>query len=189
VLVYGMGSSAQSPRSQYLAKLLRQSGVATLLIDLHTPKEAEFDLHTRQLRFGVAGLLADRVAGVTDWLRHTPATEHLEIGYFGDGTAGAAVLAAAAKRPSLVKAIVSRRGRLDLVGPALTQVNAPTLLIVGSRDIPVIAMNKDAMFLMDQAPEKRLAVVPGASHQFIEPATFERSAALASEWFQRFLHP
>ncbi|MFH7243837.1 MAG: dienelactone hydrolase family protein [Spirulina sp.] len=187
LLVQGINNG--SPSRQYLAKLLHQARLATLKIALLTPDEAAFDQRTRQLRFDAAGLLADRVIGATDWLRHTPATQGLAIGYFGDGTAGAAILVAAAKRSSIVKAVVSRGGWLDLIWSTLTQVHAPTLLIVGGLDLPMITVNEEAMVLMDQASEKYLDVIPGASHRFVESDTLEQAEVRASEWFQRFLHP
>jgi putative phosphoribosyl transferase len=187
LLVQGINNSP--PPKQYLAKLLHQASLATLMIELLTPDEVTFDQRTRQLRFDAAGLLADRVVGATDWLLHTPATQHLSIGYFGDGTAGAAILAAAAKRSSVVKAIVSRGGWLDLIWSTLTQVHAPTLLIVGGLDLPIVTVNEEAIFLMDQASETCLDVIPGASHRFVESDTLEQAEVRASEWFQRFLHP
>lgn len=175
------------PRQHYLADLLYQASLATLTIDLLTPDEAAFDQRTRELRFDAAGLLANRVAGATDWLRHTPATQDLPIGYFGEGTSGAAILAASAKRYSMIKAVVARGGWLDLIWPTLTQVHAPTLLIVGGRDLPIITVNEEAMFLMDKAQEKHLEIIFGASHRFVEPDTLEKAETVACQWFQRFL--
>lgn len=186
LFAHGSGSSRHSPRNRYVASVLQQAGLATLLLDLLTAKEERVDLRTRQLRFDI-GLLADRLVGATDWLSRTAETQALSIGYFGASTGSAAALIAATKRPDVVKAIVSRGGRPDLAGSALLQVQAPTLLIVGGRDIPVISMNEDAFDLMEQTTEKHLEIVPGATHLFEEAGTLEQVAVLASQWFQRYL--
>jgi dienelactone hydrolase len=184
---HGSGSSRHSPRNRYVAGVLQQQGLATLLLDLLTVEEEEEDLHTRQFRFDI-GLLAQRMVGATDWLGQTAAIQKLPIGYFGASTGSAAALIAETKRPERVKAIVSRGGRPDLAGTTvLTQVQAPTLLIVGGQDLPVIAMNEDALALMEQAIAKHLEIVPGATHLFEEPGTLEQVASLASHWFTRYL--
>jgi dienelactone hydrolase len=167
---------------------LQQAGLATLLLDLLTAEEEDIDLRTRQLRFDIS-LLATRLLGATDWLLNTPETRQLSIGYFGASTGSAAALLAAAQRPEMVKAIVSRGGRPDLVGSMITQVQAATLLIVGGYDFPIIAMNEDALNLLDQAAEKRLEIIPSATHLFEEPGTLEQVAMLASHWFKRYLRP
>lgn len=186
LFAHGSGSSRHSPRNRYVASVLQQEGLATLLLDLLTAEEEEIDLRSRQLRFDI-GLLASRLVGATDWLRHTSATQQLNIGYFGASTGSAAALIAATQRPDVVKAIVSRGGRPDLTGSALTLVRAATLLIVGGNDFPVIAMNEDALNLLDQAPERRLEIIPRATHLFEEPGTLEQVSVLASQWFKRYL--
>lgn len=186
LFAHGSGSSRHSPRNRSVASVLQQAGLATLLLDLLTPQEEAIDIRTRQLRFDIH-LLAMRLVGATDWLRQTAATQDLSIGYFGASTGSAAALIAATQRSDVVQAIVSRGGRPDLAGSALSCVQAPTLLIVGGNDFLVITMNEDALALLDQAPEKQLAIVPGATHLFEEPGTLEQVAALASRWFQRYL--
>jgi pimeloyl-ACP methyl ester carboxylesterase len=181
LFAHGSGSSRFSPRNRLVAGVLREAGLATVLLDLLTPAEEAVDARSGHLRFDVA-LLARRLVGATDWLRDAPATHHLPIGYFGASTGAGAALAAAAARPDQVRAVVSRGGRPDLAGAALERVRAPTLLIVGSRDAPVIAMNEEAARRMRLAPV-RLRIVEGASHLFEEPGTLDEVARLACEWF------
>ncbi|GAB4346653.1 MAG: dienelactone hydrolase family protein [Leptolyngbyaceae cyanobacterium] len=188
LFAHGSGSSRHSPRNRYVASVLQQAGLATLLLDLLTAEEEAIDLRTRQLRFDI-GLLAARLVGATDWLCHTPATRSFRIGYFGASTGSAAALIAATQRPEVVSAIVSRGGRPDLAGAVLPQVKAPTLLIVGGHDFPVITMNEDALAQLHHAAAKRLEIVPRATHLFEEPGTLEQVAMLASQWFQRYLIP
>ena len=180
LFAHGSGSSRHSPRNRYVARALNEGGLATLLIDLLTVEEEQVDRVTAHLRFDIA-LLARRLIGATDWLVRYPETLELRIGYFGASTGAAAALVAAAERPDAVAAIVSRGGRPDLAGPALARVRAPTLLIVGGLDYPVIAMNRDA--LAEITVEKQLIIVPGATHLFEEPGTLETVAGLAREWF------
>src|SRR5215207_10550545 len=184
LFAHGSGSGRHSPRNRYVAGALREAGLATLLVDLLTPEEEEVDLRTRHLRFDI-GLLADRLADATDWLAQEPSTQDLRAGYFGASTGAGAALVAAAKRPEAVGAVVSRGGRPDLAGEALSCVTAPTLLIVGGEDEPVIDMNREA-FAQIRA-EKKLEVVPGASHLFEEPGTLEEVAQLAAGWFACYL--
>jgi len=184
IFAHGSGSSRHSPRNRYVAEVLQQAGLATLLIDLLTLEEEEIDLRTRHLRFDI-GLLASRLVGATDWLTQNPDTRHLKVGYFGASTGGGAALVAAAERPEAVQAIVSRGGRPDLAGSALPHVKAPTLLIVGGYDTPVIAMNEDALAKL-RSP-KRLEIVPKATHLFEEPGKLAAVAQLASEWFTKYL--
>src|SRR5215208_320312 len=184
LFAHGSGSGRHSPRNRYVADVLREAGLATLLIDLLTPEEEEADLRTRHFRFDI-GLLADRLADATDWLAHEPDTQDLRVGYFGASTGAGAALVAAAKRPEAVGAVVSRGGRPDLAREALSRVAAPTLLIVGGGDGPVIDMNREA-FAHIRA-EKKLEVVPGATHLFEEPGTLEEVARLAAGWFARYL--
>jgi putative phosphoribosyl transferase len=185
LFAHGSGSSRHSPRNRYVAGVLQQAGLATLLIDLLTPDEEEIDLRTRHLRFDI-GLLASRLVGATDWLVQNPDTGNLKVGYFGASTGGGAALVAAAERPEVVQAIVSRGGRPDLAGSALPHVKAPTLLIVGGYDMPVIAMNEDALAQL-RSP-KRLGIIPRATHLFEEPGALAAVARLASEWFTRYLN-
>lgn len=184
LFAHGSGSSRYSPRNRYVAEVLQQAGLATLLLDLLTTEEEEIDLRTRHLRFDI-GLLASRLVGATDWLLQNPDTQQLKIGYFGASTGAGAALVAAAKRGEVVKAIVSRGGRPDLAGSALPQVKAPTLLIVGGDDLPVIAINEDAMAQLHSI--KRLEIVPGATHLFAEPGKLTAVANLAREWFTHYL--
>ena len=186
LFAHGSGSSRHSPRNRYVAQVLREGTLATLLIDLLTAGEEAVDATTGRLRFDI-GLLAKRLIGATDWLRSHPDTRDLRIGYFGASTGAAAALMAATERPQDVGAIVSRGGRPDLAGPALPRVKAPTLLIVGGLDDVVIQLNQDA--LKKLRAEAKLEIVPGATHLFEEPGTLEAVASLASGWFRRYLAP
>jgi dienelactone hydrolase len=185
LFAHGSGSSRHSPRNRYVAGVLQEAGLATLLIDLLTAAEEALDVRTRELRFDI-GMLAERLAGATDWLNESVDTRGLKMGYFGASTGGGAALVAAAARPAAVGAVVSRGGRPDLAGDALAVVRAPTLLIVGSNDVPVIGMNRDAMARMSHA-EVKLELVSGATHLFEEPGTLEEAARLARGWFLRHL--
>jgi putative phosphoribosyl transferase len=180
LFAHGSGSSRHSSRNRYVAQELNNAGLATLLIDLLTGEEEEADLRTRQLRFDIP-LLARRLLRAADWLGAEQSTRALRIGCFGASTGGGAALVAAAERPDDIVAVVSRGGRPDLAGAALPRVRAPTLLIVGGNDGPVIAMNRTAMAQM-RAPVD-LEIVPGASHLFEEPGALERVAVLARDWF------
>jgi putative phosphoribosyl transferase len=184
LFAHGSGSGRHSPRNRYVAQELRQAGLATLLIDLLTPEEEEVDLRTRHLRFDI-GMLAERLIGATDWMKRESDTRNLHLGYFGASTGAGAALVAAAERPEEVGAIVSRGGRPDLAGEALPRVRAPTLLIVGENDVPVIEMNREAMERL--RVEKELEIVSGATHLFEEPGALEKVAHLASDWFVRYL--
>jgi putative phosphoribosyl transferase len=185
LFAHGSGSSRHSPRNRYVAAELQNASLATLLLDLLTAEEEEVDLRTAHLRFDI-GLLAERLVAATEWLAQRPETRDQRVGYFGASTGGGAALVAAAERPESVDAVVSRGGRPDLAGEALPRVSAPTLLIVGGNDAPVIRMNQDAMDRMTGA-EVRLEIVPGATHLFEEPGTLEKVAALAVDWFRRHL--
>jgi putative phosphoribosyl transferase len=186
LFAHGSGSSRHSPRNRYVARVLDEAKLATLLVDLLTPDEEAVDLRTAHLRFDIR-LLAGRLVGVTDWLTQYPDTRELRIGYFGASTGAAAALVAAARRPDAVGAIVSRGGRPDLAGPALARVRAPTLLIVGGNDFEVVELNRRAFALL--RCEKQLEIVPGATHLFEEPGALEEVARLACEWFERYLTP
>jgi putative phosphoribosyl transferase len=184
LFAHGSGSSRHSPRNQFVAQTLHEAGIGTLLFDLLTQKEEAVDRVTGHLRFDIR-LLAERLIGATAWLGQAPETRSLSIGYFGASTGGAAALVAAAELGDQVSAVVSRGGRPDLAGEALPSVRAPTLLIVGSYDEPVMAMNRAAYGAL-RCP-KALRIVPGATHLFEEPGTLEEVARLATEWFRRYL--
>lgn len=186
LFAHGSGSSRHSPRNQAVARELNRARLGTLLIDLLSSEEEQVDLQTRHLRFDI-GLLAERLAGVADWLTRNPSTGRLRVGLFGASTGGGAALVAAAARPEAISAVVSRGGRPDLAGAALPRVKAPTLLIVGSEDRPVIQMNRDAMRQM--TGEVLLEIVPGASHLFEEPGKLEIVAELARDWMVQHLAP
>ncbi len=184
LFAHGSGSSRRSPRNRRVANYLRGAGFATLLLDLLTPEEEHLDARTRHLRFDIS-LLADRLVAVTDWLGRDPRTAALPVGYFGASTGGGAALMAAAERKDVVAAVVSRGGRPDLAGPALARVAAPTLLLVGGDDAPVIAYNRQAMAAM-KGPVS-LEIIPRATHLFEEPGALEEVARQAGQWFARHL--
>jgi putative phosphoribosyl transferase len=184
LFAHGSGSSRHSPRNRYVAWLLNQANLATLLVDLLTSDEETIDLRTGHLRFDIE-LLAERLISVTDWLMQQRDTRKLRIGYFGASTGAGAALVAAAERPDVVGAVVSRGGRPDLAGAALARVRAPTLLIVGGNDFQVIELNRAAFALLRS--EKQLVIVPGATHLFEEPGALDEVARLAREWFERHL--
>lgn len=188
IFVHGSGSSRNSPRNQYVAQTLQEGGLATLLFDLLTAQEEEIDLQTRHLRFDI-DLLAKRTVGVLEWLDSQPYAQGLKRGLFGSSTGAAAALIAAADLPDNVGAVVSRGGRPDLAGKSLAKVQVPALLIVGGNDEPVIDLNEQALAQMRTGAEKKLTIVPGASHLFEEPGTLEYAARLAREWFQTYLTP
>ena len=184
VFAHGSGSSRHSPRNRFVAGELRGYGLATLLFDLLTMEEEADDLITREQRFNIA-LLAHRLISVTDWLKADDATRRLKIGYFGASTGAAAALAAAAERVDVIGAVVSRGGRPDLAASYLGRVKAPTLLIVGGKDFLVIEMNRHALERI--TAEKKMKIVPHATHLFEEPGAMENVASLASDWFIRHL--
>jgi pimeloyl-ACP methyl ester carboxylesterase len=186
VFVHGSGSSRHSPRNQYVAQTLQEGGLATLLFDLLTAEEEEIDLRTRQWRFDI-NLLANRTAGVLEWLDLQPFAYGLKRGLFGSSSGAAAALMTAAELPDRVAAIVSRGGRPDLAGRALPKVEAPTLLIVGSGDETVIDLNEQALSQMRLGLGAKMIVVPGASHLFEEPGALEEAARLSRDWFQTHL--
>jgi dienelactone hydrolase len=184
VFAHGSGSGRGSPRNRMVAGELVDAGVATLLIDLLTGEEDAEDRETRRLRFDVS-LLSRRVVAAIDWLAADDALAGRPVGCFGASTGAAAALLAADERPDRVAAVVSRGGRPDLAGDALTRVLAPTLLIVGGDDTHVIELNRQAANQLPNAP--RIEIVPGAGHLFEEPGALERIAELTRGWFTRHL--
>jgi len=179
LFAHGSGSGRLSPRNTFVAERLGQDGIGTLLFDLLTEDEEEIDAVTAALRFNIP-LLTERLVAATEWTLRQQRLQQLAVGYFGASTGAAAALAAAAQIPQ-VSAVVSRGGRPDLAGPALFRVRAPTLLIVGGNDTQVLALNRQA--LRQLSCEAQLAVVPGATHLFVEPGTLEEVASLAAAWF------
>ena len=184
LFAHGSGSGRFSSRNQFVAGALREGGLATLLIDLLTAEEDAVDQFTRQFRFDIPRLAA-RLVGTIDWLGAQAETAALPVGLFGASTGGGAALIAAAERPARVLAVVSRGGRPDLADDALSAVRAPTLLVVGGDDAPVIALNRQAMARMKAKVE--LEIVPGATHLFEEPGTLDEVARLARAWFVKHL--
>jgi putative phosphoribosyl transferase len=184
LFAHGSGSSRHSPRNRYVAEILQRAGLATLLMDLLTKDEDAVDQYTRQYRFDI-GLLSTRLVGAIDWLLQQPETRQLPIALFGASTGAAAALQAAAARPDVVRAVVSRGGRPDLAGDDLGRVVAPTLLIVGAVDAQVIPLNAGALAQMHGPRE--MVLVPGASHLFEEPGTLAAASSLARGWFLQHL--
>lgn len=184
IFAHGSGSSRHSPRNQYVADVVNQAGLATLLFDLLTADEEAEDMQTGQWRFNIP-FLADRLVAATEWLLRDPELADQPIGYFGASTGAAAALEAVARTPGAIAAVVSRGGRPDMVMEALPAVDAPTLLIVGGKDRPVISMNERALA---QLPgEKKLEIIPSATHLFPEPGALEEVARLAMKWFEQHL--
>lgn len=184
LFAHGSGSSRHSPRNQFVARTLNEAGLATLLFDLLTQDEEAADLRTRELRFNIH-LLAERLGHATKWAEQQEQTGELRIGYFGSSTGGAAALVAAVDNPQDTGALVSRGGRPDLAGEALSKVQTPTLLIVGGNDDIVIELNEQARDRMHC--EVKLEIVPGATHLFEESGALEKVAQLASDWFVKHL--
>jgi len=186
VFAHSSGSSRYSPRNLYVAQALQAAGLGTLLFDLLTSEEEREDRRTARLRFNFR-LLARRLASAADLMTQHPQTAHLRIGFFGASTGGAAALETAAERPELVHAVVVRGGRPDLAEAALARVRAPTLLIVGGSDLPVLPLNEEA--LTELTCEKKLEIIPGAGHLFEEPGALDEVAQLAAQWFNHYLSP
>jgi pimeloyl-ACP methyl ester carboxylesterase len=184
IFAHGSGSSRFSTRNRHVARILNRQEYATLLLDLLTPREEAIDSYTRKYRFDI-DRLARRVCAAVDWAGARAVLRDLPQGCFGASTGAAAALVAAADRPASVGAVVSRGGRPDLAGTALTRVEAPTLLIVGALDDAVIELNQAAMAKMSGVVE--LEIVPGATHLFEEPGTLDRVAEIAVGWFRRYL--
>jgi putative phosphoribosyl transferase len=187
IFAHGSGSSRHSPRNQYVAQVLNNAGIATLLIDLLTKEEEKIDDITREHRFNIR-LLARRLLISTDWLSQYPKLQNLSIGYFGASTGAAAALVAASERTNAISAIVSRGGRPDLAGQeVLNHIQSPTLLIVGENDKQVIQLNKQAFVQLNRLEKKKkIVIVQGATHLFEESGTLEEVARLASGWFECF---
>ncbi|MEX2141729.1 MAG: dienelactone hydrolase family protein [Pirellulales bacterium] len=185
LFAHGSGSSRFSPRNRFVADVLHDAGLATLLVDLLTHKEERVDVTTAHFRFDIP-LLAARLIKTTDWLAESPTTRDLRVGYFGASTGAAAALVAAAGRPA-IWAVVSRGGRPDLAGDALEDVRAAVLLIVGGHDLPVLDLNEEAYEKLVKAREKRIEIVPRATHLFEEPGALEAVARLAADWFTQHL--
>ena len=185
LFAHGSGSSRHSPRNRYVAEMLQQAGLSTLLMDLLTPAEEQQDQYTGHLRFDI-GLLAERLGYAIEWLADGAQTAGLSVGLFGASTGGGAAIVAAAQNPGRVRAVVSRGGRPDLAGEALPRTMAPTLLIVGGRDQAVLQLNRSAYEQLG-SKVKELSVVPGATHLFEESGTLEQVAQLTASWFCRHL--
>ena len=184
LFAHGSGSSRHSPRNQFVAQVIHEASVGTLLFDLLTREEESLDLRTRHLRFDI-DLLAQRLLAATTWIQEQSDTQQMRVGYFGASTGGGAALVAAAAAGETVGAVVSRGGRPDLAAAALPRVTSPTLLIVGGRDELVIDLNQKAY---DQLRcEKEMKIVHGATHLFEEPGALEEVARLAADWFERHL--
>ena len=181
LFAHGSGSGRFSPRNQYVAKMLNKAGIATLLIDLLTKEEEAVDMRTSEFRFDI-DLLSERLIAATEWIKTNLSTKNLPLGYFGASTGAAAAVRAAAEFPKDVKAVVSRGGRPDLSMEYLSKVRASTLLLVGGRDVAVLELNKQAM--KNLLSEKKLEIVPGASHLFEEPGKLEEVAKLSIDWFR-----
>src|SRR5215211_1508779 len=194
LFAHGSGSSRHSTRNQYIAEVLNKAGFATLLVDLLSPEEKTADIAGRHLRYNIE-LLAGRFKEVTKWLLQQPQTKNLEIGYFGSSTGAAAAISAAANfsnsnsnNNNIVRALVLRGGRLDLVKGQLSKIVAPTFLIVGGSDnATIIGINKTALKELKNAKDRALAVIPGAGHLFEEPGKIEEVAKIATEWFEKYL--
>jgi putative phosphoribosyl transferase len=180
VFAHGSGSSRHSMRNQFVARTLQQAGLATLLLDLLTPQEEEYDRRTDMLRFDV-GFLSQRLESAIEWCREAEEIRGLSIGLFGASTGAAAAIVAAARRPTQVRAVVSRGGRVDMAGPSLSQLQAPTLFLVGANDPQVLEMNLAAAKAL--TCEHDTVIIADASHLFEEPGALERVAELARAWF------
>lgn len=180
LFAHGSGSGRFSPRNNYVAEILQKQMLATLLLDLLTEDEEKIDIQTREYRFNIS-MLAERLVGITEWVKENPKTSGLHVGYFGASTGAAAALIAAANIPDVVEVVVSRGGRPDLAKESLLELKAATLLIVGGDDVMVIVMNEDAF--RELSCKKKLYIVPGATHLFEEPGKLEEVAKIAGEWF------
>jgi len=185
LFAHGSGSGRFSPRNKFVADVLNKSGIATLLLDLLTEDEEKLDEVTGELRFNI-DFLAERLVTATNWVMKNEDLKNLNIGYFGASTGAAAALVAGSRLQEKIKAIVSRGGRPDLAGSVLSEINIPTLLIVGGSDFPVTDLNRQALEQLG-TDKKELMIIPGATHLFEEPGALGRVAKEASEWFQEYL--
>lgn len=186
IFAHGSGSSRHSPRNTYVAQTLHEKGLATLLFDLLTIEEEDEERWTAHIRFNIP-LLAERLINTTYWIKNSRQIGRLKIAYFGASTGAAAALVAASKLPNLVDAVVSRGGRPDLAGKELEQVKAPTLLIVGENDKTVIDLNRKAFKSLKRVNNKKIIVIPRATHLFEEPGALEKVARVATDWFLNHL--
>ena len=186
LFAHGSGSSRHSPRNRYVADLLNRGKLGTVLTDLLTAEEESVDIRTAELRFDI-DFLGRRLAGITDWIALQPSLNNLRLGYFGASTGAAAALVAAAERPNIVHALVSRGGRPDLAKEALKHVLAPSLFIVGAEDRAVLDLHYPAIAQLPPQTEHKLEIVGGATHLFEEPGALDRVAVLARNWFQAYL--
>jgi putative phosphoribosyl transferase len=186
IFAHGSGSSRLSPRNRFVASMLQGAQLGTFLFDLLSKEEEAVDEVTGELRFDI-GFLACRLLAATDWVQAQPELHNLALGLFGASTGAAAALVAAAQRPEIIKAVVSRGGRPDLAAANLSKVRAPTLLIVGGLDTTVIVLNEEALDRL--SAEKKLVIIPGASHLFGEPGALPEVARLAAQWFGENLMP
>jgi putative phosphoribosyl transferase len=184
IFAHGSGSGRHSPRNRYVAEVLNEQGLATVLVGLLTVDEERLDRHNHQLRFDIP-LLAGRLAGITEWSREQPELRNLERGYFGASTCAAAALIAAASQQNTIRTLVLRGGRPDLAGDFLARVMAPVLLLVGGHDPEVLKLNKLALESLND--DSCLDVIPRASHLFEEPGALEAVAQLAGDWFTKHL--
>lgn len=184
IFAHGSGSGRKSPRNRYVASSLNAAGLSTLLFDLLTEKEESIDNYSGQLRFNI-DFLANRLAGVTQWVHKQPWYKGLNAGFFGASTGAAAAIVAAAKLGNAISAIVSRGGRPDLAGDYLSKITAPTLLIVGGNDYEVIRLNRDA--LLKIKADREMKIIPGATHLFEESGALEMVAGMAKDWFYKYL--
>lgn len=184
LFAHGSGSSRHSPRNRAVAEVLNRHAMATVLVDLLTAEEERVDAQTAELRFDI-GLLSDRLVNIIHWLKNGRAVPPLPVGLFGASTGAAAALVAAAARPEIVRAVVSRGGRPDLAGPSLGEVRAATLLLIGERDQQVLELNREAAKMLRGVTELR--IIPGATHLFEEPGALEQVAREAAGWFRDHL--
>ena len=182
LFAHGSGSSRNSPRNRYVAHILQTQRIGTLLFDLLTRPEESVDRFNGEYRFDIP-FLAKRLTGATRWVKNNIGIQDLKVGYFGASTGAGAALMAAAGLPEIISAVVSRGGRPDLAGSALGLVHAPTLLLVGGHDEPVIEMNRAALAQLG-CHDKKLVIIPNATHLFEEPGTLEQVARIASLWFR-----
>jgi pimeloyl-ACP methyl ester carboxylesterase len=186
IFALGSGSGIDSPRHQFITRILHNVKLATLLLDLLTPHEQLLDRQTYRLRLDIDRLTA-RLMGATNWILSNPTTQNLKLGYLGDSTGSTAALVAGSFRPNVVRAIACCSGRLDLAGATLSQVRAPTLLIVGSKDISIIAINQKAA--KNLRAKHQLVIIPGATHLLKQSSPLEEVARLVSRWFSHYLIP